>query len=215
MNGRAFSLLELLMVICIISVLSGIAIPPFIAQLNRATIEESGRWLQEAVKAAQIEAQKRTFVAISSAAPTVFAKQAVYLSLHPDSGSIRITAWQDSNHDARITDNELTLLQEVSLKPGISFTLPAEISKVACGNTGNRPGGSIVNFSKSGGPIGTALVPLGTSYVTFDGGGAIDGLRYNAVYISGRGGDTCAVTINPLGLTALCRWNNGKWIKIR
>ncbi len=215
MSRRAFSLLELVVVLCILTILTVIILPSFKAQLNRAAVEESAQRLQEAVKSAQREAQKRTFVAISSPSRTAFAKQAVYLALHPATGRIRIAVWQDSNLDARISNNELTLIQEIYLTPGTSFSLPASITKVACSNTGNRPAGSIVNFNSSGGPIGTELFPIGTYYLTYDEGGYIDGLRYNAVYISGNGGDSYAVAVNPLGLTGLCRWNKGKWVKVR
>lgn len=218
MSKRGFTLIEVLVVIGIVAILLAIAGPPFMAMLKRSTVEENAQRLQEAIKSSQIEAQKRGFRNISTTTGIVFSKQVVYLAIYPDTKMIRVLAWQDINMDTQKTDDEFSVLQELSLGVSASFLRPISIGKVACGTT-DRTGTStdgIVNFTALGNPIGLTLFPTGnTRYVKFNGKGFAESMQNVSVYITGTNGDTFAVTMNPIGLTELCRWDGSRWIKLK
>jgi prepilin-type N-terminal cleavage/methylation domain-containing protein len=215
-NRRGMTLTELVIAIALMAILISFAAPPFLTMLRRSTAEESAQRLHEAIKSAQTEAQKRGFTNFSSSTGFTFAKQVIYVALFPDLMRIRIISWQDRNQNLLKTNDEFTLIQELYLGKGTTFSLPATINKKACNNTSGAPSSSIVNFSNgSDSPIGLTLFPPGTQYIKFNTSGFSDSMRWNAVYISDSSGNTYAITINPLGLTDLCRWEGKQWLKLR
>lgn len=221
MSKRGFTLIETIIVIAIVATLLAIAGPPFMAMLRRSSVEESAQRLQEAVKSAQIEAQKRgdvEFGNISTATGITVGnmKRTVFLALYPTSNMLRVIAWNDKNIDGIRTNDEFTIIQETSLGAGTTFSVPPTINKKACSNTAGAPADSIVNFTFTGSPIGeTTLFPLGTKYIKLNGKGFSESMQNVSAYISNNTGETFAVTISPAGLTELCRWDNTNWLILR
>lgn len=221
MNRRGFSLPELIAVMAIIGILLGLGAPPFMAMLRRSTLEEKAQRFQETLKLAQNEAQKRgstEFGNLSTASGRVISarKQSVYVAIYPAANRYRVLAWSDTNQDSLKTDNEFTIIEEISIGDRASFTLPASINRVACNNTPEVPGDSIVNFTASSCPAtATSMFPEGTRCAKFNGKGFCESMFNAAVYISNSGGETFAVTMNPVGLTDVCRWEGNRWLKIR
>lgn len=220
-NKRGFTLTEIIIVIGVMGILLSLAGPQFLAMLRRSTLEESAQRLQETLKSAQIEAQKRgnyEFGNLSSASGHIISarKQRVYVTLYPTQNMFRVIAWSDTNKDSLKTDDEFTVIQEHTLKTGTSFSLPATINKVACNNSLGAPADSIVNFTASTCPDGAAtMFPEDTRCVKLNGRGFSESMRFAAAYISDTHGETFAVTMNPAGLTDLCRWDSGNWLKLR
>lgn len=221
MNRRGFTLTEIIVIIAIIGILLAMGAPPFMSMLRRSTLEEKAQRFQETLKFAQIEAQKRggtEFGNLSSASGKVISarKQSVYVAIYPDSNTFKVIAWSDTNKDSLKTDDEFTVIQELSFGVGASFMLPSSIDKKACNNTTPAPTDSIVNFTDTSCPATAAtLFPDGTRCVKLNGKGFSESMKYAAVYISSNSGETFAVTMNPAGLTDLCRWEGQNWLKLR
>lgn len=221
MSKRGFTLIEIIVVIGIVGILLSIAGPPFMAMLRRSSIEESAQRLQEAIKSAQVEAQKRGDMEFGNVTTDAGVtpggmKRSVYLALYPLNSMIRVISWDDKNIDGLKTDNEFTVVQELFLGTGTTFSLPGAINKKACNNTAGAPAGSIVNFSASTCPPNTvSLFPDETRCIKFNGRGFSESMLNDAAYITGNNGETFAVTMSPVGLTTLCRWDGTSWLKLR
>ena len=211
MSNRGISLMELIVVIAVSGIMMSFAAPPFLAMLQRATPLESAQRVQEIIKMAQLEAQKRGFINISSPTGPMFVKRSIYLALNESSGVMRIIAWEDRMGDQVKRKEAFFLLQEQVLGKGTTFSVPSTITLTGCGNNPKEPGTGIVKFT-----AGTTTFPAidlfsGSQYIRLSNNGYSVSLESPAVYISDQRGNSCAVSFNLLGLTKLCCWDGKRW----
>lgn len=220
MNKRGFTLIEVIVVISIISILAGLAVPPIREMLNRQRARDSATAMLETIKSAQVEAQKRGDTEVVNGQ---LRKRKVYVAVYPADmasagnppNTVRAISWTDLNSDNMKTSDEFSVLQEVSLGKS-TFSVPSSINKTACSNNAGTPSNTgIVNFTVNVCPPNTvSFFPAGTRCIKFNGYGFSESMNNAAAYINGNG-ETFAVTVGLAGITDFCRWDGNNWIKVR
>ena len=208
-NRSGMTLIELVVVIGIIAVLLGLSTGPFLQWLKKGKVEDRASSLHETIKWAQIKAQKLGEVDVVNG---VFKKQRIYMAVNQTSNSYKVVQWVDANNDNLKTDDEFTNLQEGFLTEA-RFGYLASVNKKACSNTAGAPADSVNNFTATVCPA----IPRFTNFrcARFDGKGFMTESMQNASLYITNSVDSYAISLNPAGITTLCRWDGSSWQFIR
>lgn len=209
-NNRGFSLMELIITIGLMAVILGFAAGPFLDWYRKGKLEDRASSLHETFKWAQTQAMKLGEYDIVNGK---IAKQRIYLAVNETANSYKVVQWKDTNSDNVKDTNEFTVLQESSFGNAY-FGGASNVNKKACGNTNEAPPGNVANFTSLTCPSGIALF---TDYrcARFDGKGFLSSSMQNAVLYITNGTDIYGISLNPAGITTLCRWNGSEWMFVR
>lgn len=201
--------MEIMVVVGIIGILFAIAVGPFMSWYKKSKVEDRASSLHEAIKRAQTQAVTRGEVEVNSG---VVMKKKMYLALNPTSNSYRVVEWRDVNNNNIKDAGEFTILSEATLN-GATFGFVASVNKTACGNATNAaPANSMPNFTALSCP-GDAVF-TGFQCARFDGKGFLESMLNPAAYVTDLT-ESYAVSINPAGVSTLCRWSGTEWVFIR
>lgn len=213
-NQRGWSLIEMVIVIGLIAIISGIASGPFLAWLRKSRVEEAAGALHETFKAAQTQAMKLGGVEVVRINnETTPIKKRIYVALNEAAGTYKVVQWRDANNDGVKDNDEFTELGIAGNLGKAKFgTLPA-VNKTACGNKSDLEGVStIVNFSNC--PANVVILN-GHDCLRFDDKGFLMENRLNAAVYMTNDIDSYAISLNPTGIITLCRWSGGEWVFVR
>lgn len=204
-----FTIIEMLVVISIIAIILALGAPPFLKWYTQSKVEDNASTLQEDIKSAQIEAQRQGEVDVVAGN---IQKRKIYIALNPDNNSYKVVRWQDNDgNNLRDTAEEFTTIMEKTLTNS-KFGFDASVNKIACGENSRTSSESMTNITATTCPD----LPIFAGYrcSRFNGNGFNDGMNNGVIYIT-NGTYTSGVTLNPAGLTALCRWTGSGWANIR
>lgn len=195
-----FTLLELLVVVALAGILSSLAIWGTAGMGRDDQALRAAHQLLEDLKLLQGRAERAGGVAMSHGALVLQRNLLVF-----DTGHARYAAhlWQDDDGDGIAEENEVTLLWEKPLPPGVSFGWLAGIDRRACSNVAGTPG-SEVSFSSPAAPPCN-----GRPCLRFDRNG-FSVMGPGTIYLRGPR-RSMAISGTRAGHFTLCRWDGTRW----
>lgn len=209
-NQKGMTLVEVLIVIGMIAIITGIATGPFLSWYRKGKLEDRAGSIHETIKWAQTQAMK---LGESDIVNGKVVKQRIYVGVNETANTYKVVMWKDTDSDNTKDSDEFVALQEYSLG-NVTFGGASDVNKKACGNNSGTPAGNVVNFTSTTCPSGVALF-TDNRCIRFDGKGFLSESMENAALYISNGTEIYGISLNPAGIMTLCRWSGAEWLFLR
>ena len=210
-NKSGITLIEVIVVVGLIALLTGMAGAPFLTWYRRSNLEESAGTLHETFKWAQSQAMKRGGVEMRNYSSQLIKKR-IYVAVDATTGNYQVVQWRDDNHNGIRDNNEFSVLNSGSLGKGKAhFGLQPSVNKAACSDGTSDSDLVIRNFM----PCPPVDLLNGQKCMRFDDKGFLTESMQNAGLFITNDADSFAIALNPAGIITLCRWSGTEWLFVR
>jgi prepilin-type N-terminal cleavage/methylation domain-containing protein len=199
-ENRGVTLLELLLVMAIIAVLTGVCAWGSRYLARGWLLRRAGHQLLEDVKTLQGKAEMSGSLTMSNGNLVM---QRNFLVFDATTKSYTAYLWHDDNGDSVSVAAEAVFLWQKTLPEGVEFGWTPTVDRRACSNGSGSPG-SAISFSSP-----TYPPCQGKPCIKFDQNG-FSVLDPGAVYLS-EGEQSLAITMTRPGNFTLCEWSGDRW----